>query len=681
MLYLDSTRNKSLPYITKIKYYSFALLLSLNIFILFFILVAVLKLRFFTPFFYFLQTYPAVFGLLILLLFLIPTVMAAIAIHISQRYYLQQLDNLEFRIGDSAIESLQYFDIGVLAYDENFLIRWMNQSLLKELPTLQLNDSLTSINTLFDTTADFLESTRIEGLQYQNLSFTLHHDSKNKLFYFENTTKLAVIQERYRDSQLVFGYIFVDNYDLIQSREDQYGQDIMSAVQKSLNNWAKQNDIYLRRYANERFVAMTTFKNFQTLLDDKFSILEEIRSLGKEFNIQTTISIGFSSDEDSFQESARLAWEALELSQGRGGDQVVIKDTHNNIQFFGGQTNPIERQTRVRAKAAASTVHTLMSSAQTVLIMGHQSPDLDSLGAALGMYRIATAMGKETAIILPRLGLNEEINRLVEYFDLNLDDFSIDPETINLTNYRQHDTLVLVVDTNSPHLVQAPELLQHFPVAVIDHHRKSGDSIDGIINYVEPYASSTCELVTELLIYQPLKVELTVFESTVMLAGIMLDSKNFTHRTSVRTFDAAATLRQMGADSIVIKDTLKDDLNDYLQKAAVIQNGRFYEHDLGIVIAIDPEFDMLRSRKFLAQVADRLLNFGDVDTSFVIGFIDQQTVGISARSTGDTNVQLIMEALGGGGHFNVAAAQLTNTTLEAANEQLIAVLDAQFKGV
>lgn len=673
-------RRKSLPFITQIKYYSFALLLTLNLFIGFFILASILKLRFFTSFFNFLQTYPAIFGLILLALFLVPTIMTAIAIQLSQRYYLEQLDNLETRVSTSAIESLQYFNIGVLAYDENKQIRWMNKSLTDVLPIFQLNDSITVINSLFDTTTNPLEHSRIEGLEYKELTFTLHHDPQNQLFYFENTTKLVTMQERYRDSQLVFGYIFVDNYDLIQSREDQYGQDIMSAIQKSLNNWAKKNDIYLRRYANERLVAMTTFKNFQTLLDDKFSILEEIRSLGKEFNIQTTISIGFSSDEDSFQESARLAWEALELSQGRGGDQVVIKDTQNNVQFFGGQTNPVERQTRVRAKAAASTLHTLLSSAQTIFIMGHQSPDLDSLGAALGMYRIAKAMGKNTAVILPRIGLNEEINRLVDYFDLNLDDFSVDPETINLTNYQQHDTLVLVVDTNSPHLVQAPELLKHFPVAVIDHHRKSGDSIDGIINYVEPYASSTCELVTEILIYQPLKVELTVFESTVMLAGMMLDSKNFTHRTSVRTFDAAATLRQMGADSIVIKDTLKDDLNDYLQKAAVIQNGRFYEHDLGIVIAIDPEFDMLRSRKFLAQVADRLLNFGDVDTSFVIGFIDKQTVGISARSTGDTNVQLLMEALGGGGHFNVAAAQLTNTTLEAANEQLIAVLDSQFKG-
>lgn len=674
-------RRKSLPHIMKIKYYSFALLLMLNMFIIFFTLAAVLKLRFFAPFFTFLQTYPIIFGLIILILFFIPTVMTFIAIKMSQHYYLQQIESLEMRVNNSAMESLQHFHIGALAYDENQQIRWVNQALTDELPNFKVNDSLTIINKSFDTTTDLLKSTRVESLQYDGRTFTLHHDTKNQMIYFENTTKLALIQERYRDSQLVFGYIFVDNYDLIQSREDQYGQDIMSAIQKSLNSWAKQNDIYLRRYANERFVAMTTFKNFQTLLDDKFSILEEIRSLGKEFNIQTTISIGFSSDEDSFQESARLAWEALELSQGRGGDQVVIKDTQNNVQFFGGQTNPIERQTRVRAKAAASTLHTLMSSAQTIFIMGHQSPDLDSLGAALGMYRVAKAMGKATSVVLPRTGLNEEINRLVDYFDLNLDDFSVDPQTINLTNYRQHDTLVLVVDTNSPHLVQAPELLAHFPVAVIDHHRKSGDSIDGIINYVEPYASSTCELVTEILIYQPLKVELTVFEATVMLAGMMLDSKNFTHRTSVRTFDAAATLRQMGADSIVIKDTLKDDLNDYLQKAAVIQNGRFYEHDLGIVIAIDPEFDMLRSRKFLAQVADRLLNFGDVDTSFVIGFIDKQTVGISARSTGDTNVQLIMEALGGGGHFNVAAAQLTDTTLEAANEQLIAVLNSQFKGV
>ncbi|MGL6009273.1 MAG: DHH family phosphoesterase [Culicoidibacterales bacterium] len=677
---MGQRRRKSLPFITQVKYYSAAFLLTLNLFMFIFVVIANSNLTIFAPLQTVLQTESTLFGVLIVILFAIPSILTFTAINLSQRYYGEQIDSLEKRITNSSLESLEFFTIGALCYDDNHCVRWANKTLLTEFSFLQLHDNLSVISKALDTTADLTTLTTVEGLVYEDLVFTLHHDVKNQIFYFENTTKFSKLKTRYRDSQLVFGYVFVDNYDQIQSREDQFGQDILSAIQKSLNNWSKKHDIYLRRYANERFVVMTTFKSFQVLLDDKFTILEEIRSLGKQFNIQTTISIGFSSDEDSFQDSARLAWEALELSQGRGGDQVVIKDTQNNIQFFGGQTNPVERRTRVRAKSAASSLHTLMLSSETILIMGHQSPDLDSFGAALGMYRIAKTMGKETAIIFPRTGLNDEIIRLIEYFDLDFDDFSLDPLTIDLTNYVPHDTLVLVVDTNSPNLVQAPELLQLFPVAVIDHHRKSGDSIDGIINYVEPYASSTCELVTEILIYQPLKIELTVFEATVMLAGIMLDSQNFTHRTSVRTFDAAATLRQMGADSIVIKDTLKDDLNDYLQKAAVIQNGRFYQSDLGIVIAIDPESGMLRSRKFLAQVADRLLKFGDVDTSFVIGFIDQNTIGISARSTSDTNVQLLMESLGGGGHFNVAAAQLKDMSLEAAKEKLVAVLDNKFKG-
>lgn len=671
---------KSLPFITQVKYYSFALLFTINLLSLLFVILYNVNTGIFASVQMLVSQYPGLFSLSIALFFAIPTLMCAIVIHLSQRYYLTELGTLQSRVQNSSTDALDYFAVGALSYDDNHLIRWANDTLLHDLTFLKINDSLQQINRALDTTIDLTTITKIEGLNFQAYVFTLHHDAKNKMIYFENTTILSNMKEKYRNSQLVFGYVFVDNYDLIQSREDQYGQDIMSAIQKSLNNWAKTNDIYLRRYASERFVAMTTFENFQRLLDDKFSILEEIRALGKEFNIQTTISIGFSSDEDSFQESARLAWESLELSQGRGGDQVVIKDTQNNVQFFGGQTNPVERRTRVRAKAAASSLHTLMQSAKTILIMGHQSPDLDSFGAALGMYRIASAMGKKTSIVLPRTGLNDEILRLVDYYDLGLDDFSIDPELIDLTNYSQHDTLVLVVDTNSPHLVQAPQLIASLPVAVIDHHRKSGDSIDGIINYVEPYASSTCELVTEILIYQPLKIELTVFEATVMLAGMMLDSKNFTHRTSVRTFDAAATLRQMGADSIVIKDTLKDDLNDYLQKAAVIQNGRFYDDTLGVVIAIDPEPNMIRSRKFLAQVADRLLNFGDVDTSFVLGFIDTNTIGISARSTSDTNVQLLMEALGGGGHFNVAAAQLKDMSLLDAKATLVTVLNKKYKG-
>lgn len=671
---------KTLPAIVQVKYYSFALLLSINILSIIFVVLYNINSGIFASIKTFILSSPFLFSTLLIGFFLIPTGMTFVAIHLAQRYYMKEIHSLEDRVRCSSTDALDHFSIGALSYDEDKLIRWMNKSLMTYIPTLQLHDSLTQVNNMLDTTIDLTSITKIEALQYHETVFTLHHDVKNKIIYFENTTQSFRLQERYRDSQLVFGYVFVDNYDLIQSREDRYGQDIMSAIQKSLNNWARTNDIYLRRYSSERFVAMTTFKNFQRLLDEKFTILEEIRSLGKEFNIQTTISIGFSSDEDSFQESARLAWEALELSQGRGGDQVVIKDKQNNVQFFGGQTNPIERQTRVRAKAAASSLHTLMQSAKTIFIMGHLAPDLDSFGAALGMYRIAKAMGKQTAIILPRSGLNDEIIRLIDAFDLTLDDFSIDPETINLTNYKQNDTLVLVVDTNSPKLVQLASLLDYFPVAVIDHHRKSGDSIDGIITYVEPYASSTCELVTEILIYQPLKIELTVFEATVMLAGMMLDSKNFTHRTSVRTFDAAATLRQMGADSIVIKDTIKDDLNDYLQKAAVIQNGRFYDSNYGIVIAVDPESNMIRTRKFLAQVADRLLNFGDVETSFVIGFIDENTIGISARSTSDTNVQLMMETLGGGGHFNVAATQLKDCTLIEAKQQLLTILDQKYKG-
>ncbi|NLY80229.1 MAG: hypothetical protein GX072_10180, partial [Lysinibacillus sp.] len=359
-----------------------------------------------------------------------------------------------------------------------------------------------------------------------------------------------------------------------------------------------------------------------------------------------------------------LAQSSLDLVLGRGGDQVAIKQPSGKIKFYGGKTNPVEKRTRVRARVISHALKDLIQDSDRVFVMGHKDPDMDSVGAGIGVRKMAQMNDVEGYVVLDLDELHGSVKRLMnEIKGTDLQNFFVSPE--DALSIMTEKSLLVVVDTHRPNLVAEESLLKHFEkIVVIDHHRRGEEFINNpTLVYMEPYASSTSELVTELLEYQPEDEKLSKFEATALLAGIIVDTKSFTLRTGARTFEAASYLRTYGADTVLVQKLLKEDINTYIQRAKIIQNVKFVYPGIAVAHGEDgKEYDSV----LIAQTADILLTMKDVNASFVIAHRFDGLVGISARSLGEVNVQLIMEKLGGGGHLTNAACQLQVDTVEDA---------------
>lgn len=501
------------------------------------------------------------------------------------------------------------------------------------------------------------------------------------VFYiFFNVTEEQEIKELFERDKAVIGFIFLDNYDEVtQGMEDQLRSKLLTRVTEALNRWSQEYDILLRRTSSDRFIAIFNEEALEALEEDRFTLLDEVREATAKERVALTLSFGIGSGESSLRELGGLAQSSLDLALGRGGDQVAIKQKNGKVRFYGGKSNAVEKRTRVRARVISHTIRDFIFESNKVLIMGHKNPDMDSIGAAIGMLKIAEANGKAGFIVLDPEDMNPSVHKLVEEIqghDPLWSSFITPQEAMEEAT---EDTLLIVVDTHRPSLVVEPKLLNRTDrVIVIDHHRRGEEFIqDAVLVYMEPYASSTAELVTELLEYQPNHPKLNVLESTALLSGIIVDTKSFAIRTGSRTFDAASYLKSKGADTILVQQFLKEDLSQYVKRSKLVESA--YIYDGGIAIAnggIDETFDQL----LIAQTADTLLTMNGVVASFVISIIDDGRVSISARSLGEVNVQVIMEKMGGGGHLTNAATQLENIDIEEAEELLKANIDEYLKG-
>ncbi|MCL6617422.1 MAG: DHH family phosphoesterase, partial [Anoxybacillus ayderensis] len=374
-----------------------------------------------------------------------------------------------------------------------------------------------------------------------------------------------------------------------------------------------------------------------------------------------------------------LAQSSLDLALGRGGDQVAIKQPNGKVKFYGGKTNPMEKRTRVRARVISHALKELILESEQVFIMGHKYPDMDAIGAAIGILKVAQMNQKEAFIIIDTSRIDSGVQRLLEEVKKQTELWSrfISPE--QALELASEDTLLVVVDTHKPSLVIEERLLLRLDrVVVIDHHRRGEEFIqDPILVYMEPYASSTSELVTELLEYQPKRSKLSMLEATALLVGIVVDTKSFTLRTGSRTFDAASYLRAQGADTTLVQKLLKENIEHYVKRAKIIENAIIDEHGFAIAKGnVNETYDPV----LIAQAADTLLSLHGVVASFVISKRNDQTIGISARSLGDVNVQLIMEKLDGGGHLTNAATQLANVTMDEAEKRLRAAIREYIEG-
>ncbi|MFC5450621.1 DHH family phosphoesterase [Paenibacillus aestuarii] len=579
------------------------------------------------------------------------------------------IGTITHRVKKAGNEVMSGFPIGIILYNDEKRIEWHNPFVAKMLDQESVIGD--SIYEYFPDLKNKKEKTDKFELTIGKNIYQVWTRQEERLLYFREITEQALLAKKYEDEKTAIGIVMLDNLDeATQGMDDQTRSIMLAKVTGEITEWAQKHHIYLRRTASDRFLILLDQRALRRLEQTRFEILDDVREITIENKLPLTLSIGIASGAEQLMELGQMAQMGLDMSLGRGGDQVTVK-VGQRLSFYGGRTNAVEKRTRVRARVISHALRDLMKDSDKVIIMGHRFPDMDSIGAAVGVLKAVQVIGKEGYIVLE--GVNPSIQKLMETIsaDERLYRWFVTPEqAMQITTQR---TLAVVVDTHKASMVAEPKLLTlTHRVVVVDHHRRSEEFLqDAILVYMEPYASSTCELVTELLQYINEKLTMEVLEATVLLAGIVVDTKSFSLRTGARTFEAASYLRRNGADSSLIQQLLKEDLDTYLERADIMKHTEtLYEH---IALAV-AEPNRKYSQLMIAQVADTLLNMTNIMASFVICERLDGLIGISARSLGQMNVQLVMERLGGGGHLTNAATQLEGT-LEEATRRLKQTLE------
>lgn len=480
---------------------------------------------------------------------------------------------------------------------------------------------------------------------------------------FTDITEYVDLENRYEREKLCIAILNIDNYDeLISStdREDRAG--LVSAIDKQIRFWGQKMQASVTKSDQNKYVLIFEHKAYEEQARSNFTILDDARQIETEADFPVTFSIGIGIGGDSPGESDTFASDALAVALGRGGDQVVVKE-ENTISYFGGKSQTVEKGNKGKSRIIGIAMKRLIDTASSVVIMGHKSPDMDSFGSALGVYRMAIPMNKNTYILVDEY--NEALEALYTAAKQSGDYNLISSK--NLKGMKPDDMLVIVVDTHRPSMVECPELLDKAgKVVVIDHHRKAEESIENpSLQYQEPYASSTSELITEILEYTIDRKQLTKLEVEALLAGIMVDTNRFSVKTGVRTFEAAAWLKRAGADTGEVKKFFQTDKDTFLKRAGAISRAEFDREGMAFSICEGENED---AQIIDSQAADEMLTVRGVKASFVAGTNSKGQTVISARSLGEVNVQVIMEKLGGGGHLTTAGAQVDMTPEEAIDK-------------
>ncbi|PLR78290.1 hypothetical protein CU633_06165 [Bacillus sp. V3-13] len=589
------------------------------------------------------------------------------------------ISTLSYRVKKVGEEALMEMPIGIMLINDDYIIEWTNPFLA----SCFHEDTLVG-RSLYDAADSLIpiikQEIETEIITIHDRKFRVIHKREERLLYFFDVTEQTEIEKMYHDERTVIAIIFLDNYDeLTQAMDDQTRSNLNSLVTSILNKWANENGVFLKRVSSERFIAIFNESILHSLEKGKFAVLDEVREATSKQNVPLTLSIGVGTGVSSLPELGSLAQSSLDLALGRGGDQVAIKQTNGKVKFFGGKTNPVEKRTRVRARVISHALKELVTESDKVIVMGHKNPDMDSIGSAIGIQKVANMNDRKGYIVIDNGEIDTGVKRLMEEIKNHetLRESIITPD--QALEMATDDTLLVIVDTHKPSLVIDERLVNRIDnVVVIDHHRRGEEFVENpLLVYMEPYASSTAELVTELLEYQPKRGKIDMLEATALLAGIIVDTKSFTLRTGSRTFDAASYLRGQGADTVLVQKFLKEDINTFVRRAKLIETVNFYHE--GIAIARGRE-DVIHDQVLIAQAADTLLTMDGVAASFVISRRSEDMIGISARSLGDVNVQIIMEMLDGGGHLTNAATQLSNTTINEAEERLKAAIDEYLEG-
>ena len=600
----------------------------------------------------------------------------------------QHLQELTLNVNSAAKNSLIHspFPLIILETDGNII--WRSTRYVSEFAnedmTTYIGDLLKKINKKIEEQdgkeKNIKEQIKIGSNDYKVVGEFIQSGrlDKNKdkymmILYFIDQTEENKLKKEYEDAQNCVGIIMVDNYEetMLQIDAEERPQ-VIAEMEKIIYEWANKIDGILIKSDRDRFVYIFDHKYLSSIKEEKFGILDTIKEINS--SIQITLSIAISDDGETNKEKYKTAQAAMDVILGRGGDQATIRE-NEKYQFFGGRTTEFEKRTKVKARIVAHALEELMSETDNVMIMGHNNPDIDALGSAIGLYRLAKSKGKEVHIVAETEGMALKAFSESLESDEQYKGIIVNKEIAE--NIITPETLLIVVDTNKVNYVEDPILLEKTnKIAIIDHHRRSTDFIKGsILTFHEVYASSAAELVTELLQYAESQPKLTTLEAEALYAGIMMDTKNFTFKTGVRTFEAAAYLRRYGIDIIKVKKWFQSDLETYKKITEIINKTEIVRDSIGISVYENDDKD---ANIICAKAADEMLTIGNITTSFVIGNTGEK-ISISGRSIGEINVQLILEKMGGGGHSTLAGVQLEGKTIQEAKEELLKKIDEYFE--
>lgn len=507
------------------------------------------------------------------------------------------------------------------------------------------------------------------------------------IFYLNDVTDFELLRQKYANEKLCLAYVRFDNYeDVTKGMGESTRANISGEVNEVLSKWAEEENGFILANNKESFLIGINQASLQDLMEKKFPVLDKIHEIQVGNKITPTISVGIACDGRSLEEVSLNAAKALDLALGRGGDQVVVA-IGGNLQFFGGISTVTAKSTRVRARIVAHTVHEQMLSAEKIFVMGHTMEDFDAIGSAIGMAKMARSLNKETYIVVS--GQNQSVRKIAEALrsnDMKLmdeDDVYADimVEEEEALKHITPKSLLILVDHHRKMLCASQKVLEAIPWRIIiDHHRRAEDAIKNTtLQYMEPSSSSTSELVTELVGYFNDRLEFTKGEATALYAGIVVDTKNFAVQTGERTFEAAALLRRSGADPNMVRQLFKDDLESVQIKSRLIAEAEMVEKCMAISVYHNAPKEV-KSSIIAAQAADSMININGISVSVVITeYKEDNSIGVSARSDGSVNVQIIMEELDGGGHQTVAGVQLKDISVEEVKKQIIALTKKQLE--
>ena len=606
----------------------------------------------------------------------------------------ETLQDLTLTVDSAAKSSLinSPFPLIILETDGNVI--WKSNKFISEFANIDINNYINDL--LIDIKSeiqkredknnkDIVRQLEIGKNYYKVVGKFVNSKNKDKkkaqeymiILYFLDETENKKLQKEYKDSKSCVTIMMVDNYEetMLQLESEERPQ-IIAEIDKCIYEWTDQTNGVLIKSDRDRYIYLFEQRYLEKIKEDKFSVLDKIKEISPKENIQFTLSIAVSNEGATDKEKYKSAQAAMDIVLGRGGDQAVIRE--NEIyKFFGGRAQEVEKRTKVKARIVAHALENLIKDASKVMIMGHTNPDIDSMGSSMGIYRLARSLNKNAYIIdsnntTTLQNFKKSLAKEEEYEDILIS------KEVAIENVDK-ETLLVIVDTHKSTYVEAPELLEETDkIVVIDHHRRSADFIEkATLTFQEVYASSAAELVTELIQYAETKVELTTIEAESLYAGIMMDTKNFTFKTGVRTFEAAAYLRRCGVDIIRVKKWFQSDLASFNKIADIVKKAEIVNDTIAIAIYAKKEKD---ASLICAKAADELLTISDITASFVLGNLGDK-ICISGRSIGDINVQIILEKLGGGGHITLAGAQVEGMTMEETKQELMNRINEYFSEI